>query len=181
MSCIHLHTLHKSSCLFSTCSIRCCLLFDGVIFGPSDSSTWERLLSLTSSLPFFLNYTRVWLLGFTCGFESLTRHCSGHPSRGGLTSMEGFIAVSWFPPGFTVLLHFTRFMTHVHTFSPFSVILTCFCHCTAWSLLYSSSPLRDTLTKMEMRKKCLNKFRCPEEKNSHFARKILKEGGMRFV
>lgn len=45
-----------------------------------------------------------------------------HPSRGGLTSIEGFIPISWFPPGFTVLLHFARFMTHVHTFSTFSVI-----------------------------------------------------------
>ena len=31
-----------------------------------------------------------------------------------------FVALYWFPPGLTILLHFAQLMTIVHTFSPFS-------------------------------------------------------------
>lgn len=57
MSFIHLHTLFTSFSLFCICSIWCLLLF-GVIFRSSYSSTWEILLSLTSSLSFLI--TSLW-------------------------------------------------------------------------------------------------------------------------
>lgn len=69
MSFIHLHTPHKSFSLFCACPIWCSVLFGGVIFRPSDSSTCETLLSLTLCLPFFkhpLWFTRLILYVFMC-------------------------------------------------------------------------------------------------------------------
>lgn len=111
------------------------------------------------------------------------RHRSGHPSKLVIPSGEVWqvLRVSLPSPGFLPGSQFSYISPNLwHMFTPFPPFQSSYVLLALYSMQSTVLVLPtewDTLTKMEMRKKNLNKFRCPEEKNSRFVQKILKEGG----